>query len=58
MKSHLVGLFLGFFIIYYALTNTGKDSKAYFDMMSVIIVMGGSLSVSLMTNGCGWYTPR
>lgn len=51
MKSHLVGLFSGLFIIYYALTNTGKDSKAYFDLMSVIIVMGGSLSVSLMTNG-------
>ena len=51
MKSHVLGLFLGFFIVYYAATNTGNDRLAYVDLMSIIIVFGGSLSVSIMTNG-------
>lgn len=51
MKSHVFGLFLGFGIIYYAFTNTGNDRMAYVDIMSIIIVFGGSFSVSIMTNG-------
>lgn len=51
MKSHVIGLFLGIFIVYYAASNTGNDKMAYVDFMSVIIVFGGSLSVSIMTNG-------
>ena len=51
MKSHVIGLFLGLMIIYYAVMNTGNDSKAYFDVTSILIVLGGSISVSLITNG-------
>jgi chemotaxis protein MotA len=51
MKSHVIGLFLGFAIVYYAMIHTGNDRMAYMDIMSVIIVFGGSLSVSIMTNG-------
>ena len=51
MRSHVLGLFLGIFIVYYAATNTGNDRLAYVDLMSLIIVFGGSLSVSIMTNG-------
>lgn len=51
MRSHVIGLFISIFIIYYAFTNTGNDSLAYFDKMSILIVVGGSLSVAIITNG-------
>ena len=51
MKSNIVGVFLTVFIVYWAATNTASSSKAYLDLMSLIIVVGGSFSVSFMTNG-------
>jgi chemotaxis protein MotA len=51
MKSHAVGLILGAAIIYYAVLNTGNDSSAYFDFISVLIVLGGTICVSLINNG-------
>lgn len=51
MKSHVTGVFLGIFIIYWAITHTGDNSRTYLDSMSLMIVVGGSLSVAIMTNG-------
>ena len=51
MRSHVLGLFLGIFIVSYAMMNTGNDRKTYFDLLSIIIVLGGTLSVSIMTHG-------
>jgi chemotaxis protein MotA len=51
MKSHVIGLFLGFAIVYFAMAHTGNDSMTYLDPMAFVIVFGGSLSVSIMTNG-------
>jgi chemotaxis protein MotA len=51
MKSHATGLILGVAIIYYAVMNTGNDSRAYFDFMSLLIVLGGTICVSLINNG-------
>jgi chemotaxis protein MotA len=51
MRSSVVGLFLGIGIIYYALLNTGNDSSVYMNLVSMIIVFGGSFSVAIITQG-------
>lgn len=51
MRSHVTGVFLAVFIVYWAISHTGDSSNTYLDPMSLIIVVGGSLSVAIMTNG-------
>jgi chemotaxis protein MotA len=51
LKSHVLGLFFGIFVIVFVATSTSNDTLAWFDMLSVAIVFGGTLSVSIMTNG-------
>jgi chemotaxis protein MotA len=51
MRSHVLGLFLGIIVLYYSISNTGDGRSTYFDFMSIVIVLGGSLSVAIMTNG-------
>lgn len=51
MRSQVVGLFIGIAVVFYAFTNTSGDSKAYYDFMSLIIVIGGSIAIAIMTSG-------
>jgi len=51
MKSSFLGLILGIVIIGYAVFNTGNDSAIFMNYISVLIVFGGTLSVSLITYG-------
>jgi chemotaxis protein MotA len=53
MKTHVVGLFFGIFIVYFAAIQLGENNNTFLDWLSMLIVMGGSLSVSIMTNGLG-----
>ncbi len=51
MKTHVIGLFFGIFIVYFAATHVGESGWTFFDWLSILIVFGGSISVSIMTNG-------
>jgi chemotaxis protein MotA len=51
MKLHIIGLFIGIGITYYAAVASVRDSGIYLDVLSFLIVFGGSLSVAIMTNG-------
>ncbi len=49
--SHVIGLFAGIFIVFFSATQVGESSRAFVDLLSLLIVIGGSISVSIMTNG-------
>lgn len=51
MRSSIIGLFLGVMIVYYAVINIGENSAVYLNMLSIIIVFGGSFSVAIITYG-------
>lgn len=51
VKSSVVGLFLGLAIVYYAILNTGDDSAIFMNLLSIVIVFGGSFSVAIITQG-------
>jgi chemotaxis protein MotA len=51
MRSNIVGLVLGIVIIGLSVTQTSQNHLEYFDILSLLIVVGGTFSVSIMTNG-------
>jgi chemotaxis protein MotA len=51
VKSNVLGLVVGIFIVAVAVFQTSDDHKVYFDLLSLLIVVGGTFSVSIMTNG-------
>jgi chemotaxis protein MotA len=51
MRSHVIGLLLGVVIVTVAVLKTGDDSTIYLNLLSVLIVFGGSFSASIITNG-------
>ena len=51
MKSHILGFILGIFIVSFAVLNMSENSFIYFNILSILIVLGGSISVSIITSG-------
>lgn len=51
MRSQVVGMILAMGIVYFAIAQTADASVQYFNLLSVIIVFGGSLSVAIITYG-------
>ena len=51
MKSSVIGLVAGVFIVGYAVTQTSDDVAAYLNLLSLIIVFGGTLSAAIITHG-------
>ena len=51
MKSSILGLLAGFFIIGYVITQTSDNALAYFNFLSILIVFGGTISAAVITHG-------
>ena len=51
MKSSIIGLIAGMFIVGFAVTKTSDGVMSYLNMLSIIIVFGGTISAAIITHG-------
>lgn len=51
MKSSILGLFAGVFIVAFAISKTSDNALQYLNYLSIMIVFGGTLSAAIITHG-------
>ncbi len=51
MRLQIAALFIGLGLIYFAALSTGNGQQTYFDSLSLLIVLGGTVCISVMTHG-------
>ncbi|MBT4790281.1 MAG: hypothetical protein HON90_01810 [Halobacteriovoraceae bacterium] len=51
MRSSVLGLMAGIFIICWAVVQTSDDVNSYLNLLSLVIVFGGTLSAAIITHG-------